>query len=252
MQRESIIPQINDARNRYSQIFSDYLMISAMLWPSQFFYLFRREIKLILSKRSTLGFSCGFYLLLASLAPFALGPEPAVLAETGGGLLWLFFLVTLCLSLDRLMMIDRQTGSLAQIALSGAPLFLVGFSKAASLWLSAAIPLLILTPLAGLLLHLSFPVQLAVALGLLCGGPALCLTATLIASLTVASKPQATLLPLLLLPLYVPILILGSMATMNAFENLSYTGPLLWLVALSLLTVAIFPAFIGWGIKSAL
>src|SRR6202165_3908546 len=108
--------------------------------------------------------------------PFAVGPDLALLTRLGPAILWLGALLASLLTLDRLFMADHDDGSLDLILMSRTPLELACAAKALAHWLAAGLPLIIATPVLGLLLNLDASSTLAVALTLVAGTPALTFT----------------------------------------------------------------------------
>ena len=161
-----------------------------------------------------------FFLIVVTLVPFALGPDLALLARIGPAILWLGALLASLLTLDRLLAIDHEDGSLDLILMAPVPLELAVAVKAVAHWLTTGLPLVIATPLLGLLLNLEPPATGAVALTLLVGPPALTFIGLIGAAITVALRRGGLLVAVLVLPLTVPVLIFGVAAS-----NAAIVGP---------------------------
>jgi heme exporter protein B len=168
-----------------------------------------------------------FFLTVVVLMPFALGPDLALLQRLGPAILWLGALLASLLTLDRLFMADLELACAA---------------KALAHWLAAGLPLVIATPVLGLLLNLDpLPIS-AVALTLLAGTPALTFTGMIGAALAVTLRRGGLLLAVLVLPLSIPVLIFGVAASQAAIlEPLSFGAPFSILCALSLASFVIGP-----------
>jgi heme exporter protein B len=162
-----------------------------------------------------------FFLIVVTLIPFAIGPDLALLARIGPAILWLGALLASLLALDRLIAADHDDGSLDLILMARVPLELATAVKAVAHWLTTGVPLVLASPLLGLLLNLDPTATGAVALTLLVGTPALTFIGLVGAALTVALRRGGLLLAVLVLPLTVPVLIFGVAAA-----NAAITGPM--------------------------
>ncbi|TXC73903.1 heme exporter protein CcmB [Sphingorhabdus soli] len=178
----------------------------------------------------------GFYLLVAMLFPFAVGPDPVLLARTGGGMLWVAALLAALLPVDRLFADDARDGTLDQLALRGIGEESVVVARLAAHWLGFALPLLVATLPAAALLNLDGATLARLAIGLAIGTPALAALGVLVAALTLSLRGAGGIVGLLLLPLAVPVLIFGAGYAADAGG-----APLKLLAAASLFLVAITP-----------
>ena len=154
-----------------------------------------------------------FFLTVVVLMPFAVGPDLALLTRLGPAILWLGALLASLLTLDRLFMADHEDGSLDLILMSRTPLELTCAAKALAHWLAAGLPLIVATPVLGLMLNLDATSTAAVALTLLVGTPALTFTGMIGAALAVTLQRGGLLLAVLVLPLSIPVLIFGVAAS---------------------------------------
>jgi heme exporter protein B len=183
-----------------------------------------------------------FFLTVVVLMPFAIGPELPLLKRLGPAILWLGAMLASLLTLDRLFTADHDDGSLDLIMMSQTPLELTCLAKALAHWIAAILPLIIATPLLGILLNLEPTATLAVALTLLVGTPALTLTGMIGAALAVTMRRGGLLLAVLVLPLSIPVLIFGVAASTAAIaEPGSFGTPFSILCALSLVALAVGP-----------
>jgi heme exporter protein B len=183
-----------------------------------------------------------FFLIVVTLTPFAIGPDPALLTRIGPAILWLGALLASLLALDRLIAMDHEDGSLDLILHSRVPLELALATKAVAHWLTTGLPLVIAAPLLGLLLDLDPKATGAVALTLLVGTPALTFTGLIGAALTVALRRGGLLLAVLVLPLTIPVLIFGVAASNAAIVGpVPFGTPFTVLVALTLMSVVTGP-----------
>ena len=180
-----------------------------------------------------------FFVLVAALVPFAIGPDARLLSRIGGGILWIAALTAALLPVERLIEPDRDDGVLDQLALHGTAEEAVAFAKIVAHWLSFG-PLLLLAALpASVLLAIDGASLVRVEIALAIGTPALAALAVAIAAVTAGLPRSGSLAGLLLLPLSVPLLIFGS-ANALALEG-----------AVSLLLTAAAPFIAGAAIRAS-
>ncbi len=180
-----------------------------------------------------------FFLSLITIVPFAIGPDLNLLGRIGPAILWIAALLASLLGLDRLFQGDHEDGSLDQMLLSPAPLELIVLVKCLAHWFVTGLPLVILSPLFGLMLNLDGPALRAVAITLLVGTPALTFLGAIGAALTVTLRRGGLLLSILVVPLAVPVLIFGVSAAESG--TVPFLTPLVILCALSLASFALSP-----------
>jgi heme exporter protein B len=183
-----------------------------------------------------------FFLAVVTLAPFAIGPDLALLRRIGPAILWLGALLASLLALDRLFLADHEDGSLDVILTGRSPLELAVGVKAMAHWLTTGLPLVLAAPILGLLLNLEFRAMAAVTLTLLAGTPALTFIGLIGAALSVTLRRGGLLLAVLVLPLTVPVLIFGVAASNAAIVGpLPFGTPFMILCALTLASLVIGP-----------
>lgn len=188
----------------------------------------------------------GFFLVVATLVPFAVGPDPRLLERIASGGLWIAALTAALLPIERLLEPDRANGFLDQLTIHGVSEEAVGAAKVAAHWLTFG-PLLLIAALPS-----SFILGLAPAalgrtmIALAVGTPGLAALAVMVAALTAGLPRAGALAGVLLLPLAVPLLIFGAGATGD-----EASGALLLEAAVSLLLVAASPFVIGAAIRAA-
>ncbi len=186
-----------------------------------------------------------FFLLVAALVPFAVGPDAKVLARVGGGMLWLAALTAALLPVERLVEPDRADGTLDQLALHGASEEAVALAKIAAHWLTFG-PLLLIAAVPGsVLVGLDGPALVRALASLLIGTPALAALAVAVAALTAGLPRSGALAGLLLLPLAVPLLIFGAAACAD-----DESGALKLEAAVSLVLLAGAPFAAGAAIRA--
>jgi heme exporter protein B len=187
-----------------------------------------------------------FFLLVATLFPFAVGPDGPLLARTGGGALWMAALLAALLPVDRLIEPDRAAGVLDQLALRGIGEETIALAKLIGHWLSFGPPLMIAAIPAAALMKLPGDVLARLELGLLIGTPGLAALTLGIAALTASLRRSGALAGLLLLPLAIPLLIFGA----GLVSRGNVEGALQLLAAVSLFLVAGAPFAAGVAIRA--
>jgi heme exporter protein B len=204
--------------------------------------LLRRDLKLATRVGGGALIGALFFLIVVTLTPFAIGPDLALLARIGPAILWLGALLASLLALDRLFATDHEDGSLDLIITGGVPLELAILAKALAHWLTTALPLVIISPLLGLLLNIDSAAMRTVALTLLAGTPALTCLGLIGAALAVTLRRGGLLLAVLVLPFTIPVLIFGVAAANTAIVGpLPFGPPFTILCALSLVSLVIGP-----------
>jgi len=193
----------------------------------------RRDLTLAARRRGDWLIAQFFFVMVASLFPLGVGPEPQMLSRIGPGVLWVAATLASLLSLSRLFADDHRDGSLERMILSPEPTVLLVLGKSLAHWLIYGIPLLIIAPVLGLQFNLPAEVILTLEISLLLGTPILSLLGGVGAALTLGLRGGGVLLTLLILPLYIPALIFGAgavdgvMAGTGAEAHLSLLGSFL-------------------------
>ncbi|MGP1253715.1 MAG: heme exporter protein CcmB [Kiloniellales bacterium] len=194
--------------------------------------LVARDLRLALRQRGDALTVVLFFVLTAALFPFGLGPEPNLLARIAPGIVWVTALLAVLLSLERLFLADYEDGSLELLAQAPLPLEVVVLAKVLAHWLTTGLPLLAAAPLIGVIYGLppeGYGVLLA-AMAL--GTPSLSLIGAIGAAVALGARRGGVLVPLLVLPLYVPVLIFGVSAVDARLQGLSPEPHLLLLGAI--------------------
>jgi heme exporter protein B len=208
----------------------------------------RRDLLLALRRKSEVLTSLFFFVIVVSLFPLGIGPEPALLKKIAPGVLWVAALLSTLLGLPRLFAADHLDGTLEQMALSPSPLALLIAGKILAHWLLCGLPLVLLAPLLGLQFALEGQTLFILSLSLLLGTPLLSLIGAMGAALTLGVRGGGVLLALLVLPLYIPTLIFGAGAVEAQSAGLGVEGHMSLLAAL--LALAVF--FAPWATTAAL
>jgi heme exporter protein B len=208
----------------------------------------RRDLLLAWRRRSDVATAVLFFVIVTSLFPLGIGPEPNLLRAIAPGVLWVAALLACMLSLARMFESDHADGALDAMLISPAPLPLIVIARAAAHWMVSGLPLVVLAPVLALQFDLA-PDLLPVLVGsLLLGTPVLSLVGAIGAALTLGLRGGGVLLALLVLPLYVPVLILGAGALEAAAAGQGAAAHCLLLGALLVLAGAFAP----WAISAAL
>lgn len=201
----------------------------------------KRDLLLAFRRRSDVATTLFFFLIVSSLFPLGIGPEPAVLSSIAPGVLWVAALLAGMLSLTRLFAADFADGSLEQMLLAPQPLTLLVTAKVLAHWLVCGLPVVLLAPLIGLQYALPNDALFVLIISLLLGTPALSLIGAIGAALTLGVRGSGLLVALLVLPLYVPVLIFGAGAVAASQHGMSAQAHLSLLAACSLLALVLAP-----------
>ena len=203
--------------------------------------LLRRDLALAVRAGGGFGLGLAFFLIVTVMVPFGIGPQSDLLARVAAGVLWIGALLACLLSLDRILALDWEDGSLDLLATAPIPMEGLVLIKALAHWLTTGLPLVLAAPALGVLLNLPGPGYLWIVVSLSVGTPALSVIGTFGAALTVGLKRGGLLLSLLVLPPYVPTLIFGAEVARRGIDGLTVQTPLLMLAGISLGAVALLP-----------
>lgn len=190
-----------------------------------------------------------FYLAVTAVAPFAVGPDLPLLARLGPALLWLGVLLSLLLGLERLFQSDEEDGTLDQLRLADVPLALIVLAKAAAHWTAAALPLIVATPLAAILLNMEPAALLLTLVTFLVGTPGLALVGAVGAAVAVSLRRSGVLIAILVLPLSIPSVIFGVAVVEAGTAGRDYGPALALLAAVTLVFAVIAPLAAAAALK---
>lgn len=210
--------------------------------------LVTRDLRLVLRRRADPLSVLVFFVLVASLFPLGVGPQPDQLRTMGPGVVFVAALLAAMLSLGRMFADDFQDGTLEQLLLSACPLPLLVAAKMLAHWISSGLLLALVSPLLALQFDLGGPATGVLLLALLLVTPLLSLIGAVGAALTVGVRGAAVLMPLLILPLCVPALIFGTAAVEASRTGMAFSGHF------SLLGAFLVLALVGapWATATAL
>ena len=186
--------------------------------------VFKRDLRVALRRRSDTFSTLIFFVMVVSLFPLGVGPEPQLLRTMAPGVLWVAAMLASMLSLPRLFADDHSDGTLEQMLLSTHSLPWLVLGKTLAHWVGSGLPLVLLSPVLALQFDLSASATGVLVLSLLLGTPILSLIGAMGAALTVGLRGSSVLLSLLVLPLTIPVLIFGAGAIEAHNAGLGVTG----------------------------
>lgn len=211
-----------------------------------------RELVLAYRHRGELANPMLFFLMIVSLYPLGISPEPEILRTIAPGVVWIAALLATLFSLENLFRTDFHDGTLEQLLLSPHPLPLLIIAKVLAHWLISGLPMLLLAPLLGLLLDLPAKGLWALIATLALGTPLLSLIGAIGTALIVGLRRGGILLTLLVIPLYIPVLIFATDAVSAAAAGLPISGQLYFLAALLVLALTLVPLALAAAIRISL
>lgn len=214
--------------------------------------LLRRDLTLAWRRRGDIALPVLYAVIVVTLFPFALGPEPALLARIAGGVVFVTVLLAMLLSLDGLFRPDIDDGSMEQLMLAPQPLALLVGMKILAHWLTAALPLIVVAPVLAGMLHLPSAATGVLVLALAIATPLLSLLGGVLVALTAGAKRSGMLLALMLLPLCVPVVIFAAGAVAAAQDGLPWIAPIAWLGAGLALAVVLAPLACAAALRIAM
>lgn len=217
-----------------------------------FLEIIKRELKIAMRKRSEILNPLWFFLIVITLFPLVIGPDPKLLSRIAPGIAWVAALLSALLSFERLFRDDFIDGSLEQLMLTKQPLVLTALSKVVAHWLLTGLPLILLSPIAALLLSLEIHLWWALVLTLILGSPVLSCIGAIGVALTVGLRKGGVLLSLLVVPLFIPVLIFASSVLDAAGLNLPYMGQLAILGAMMVSAITLSPFAVAAALRISL
>lgn len=206
-----------------------------------FLTLLRRDLLLAFRRPAEIANPLLFFIIVVTLFPLGIGPEPNTLQTIAPGVIWVAALLASMLSLDGMFRTDFDDGALEQILLSPHPLSVLVLAKIIAHWMVSGLPLILLSPLLGMFMNLSSESIVALVLTLSLGTPVLSLIGSIGTALTVGLRKGGVLLSLLVLPLYIPVLIFAASAVEVAGVGFPIAAQLSFLGALLALALTLAP-----------
>ena len=217
-----------------------------------FLALLKRDLKLAARHGLDSFMVVAFFVLVVTLFPLAVGPEQAILGRIGSGMIWVAALLSSMLSMDRLFQQDYEDGSLDLLVLSPSALELLVLAKTLAHWTSTGLPLIIVSPLLGILMNVSSAGYGTMIFSLALGTPILSLVGAIGAALSLGARRSGVLISLLILPLLIPVLVFGVSAVEAALTDLPTRSELMILGAMLLVALALVPYAAAAALRQAL
>ncbi|ERH29328.1 MULTISPECIES: heme exporter protein CcmB [unclassified Aggregatibacter] len=217
-----------------------------------FWHIIKRELQIAMRKQAEILNPLWFFLIVITLFPLVIGPDPELLSRIAPGVAWVAALLSALLSFERLFRDDYIDGSLEQLMLTSQPLVLTALAKVLAHWLLTGLPLILLSPIAALLLSLEIPIWWALVLTLLLGTPVLSCLGAIGVALTVGLRKGGVLLSLLVVPLFIPVLIFSASVLDAAGLSLPYNGQLAILGAILAGVMTLSPFAIAAALRISL
>ncbi|MEY4592840.1 MAG: heme exporter protein CcmB [Pseudomonadota bacterium] len=221
--------------------------MTQMLWA-----ILARDLKLALRRQADIVSALFFFIIVVSLFPLGIGPEPDLLRKLAPGVLWVAALLATMLSLPRLFADDYRDGTLEQLALTPTPMGIMVTGKVIAHWVVSGLPLTLLAPVLGIQFDLPAEALWVLTFALLLGTPALSGIGAIGAALTLGVRGGGVLLSLLVLPLYIPVLIFGAGAVEATMSGLGGEGHLSLLAAMTVAALGFAPWAAAAALKIAL
>lgn len=207
-----------------------------------------RDLLVAMRRRADVLTALVFFVIVVSLFPLGVGPEPQLLRTIAPGVMWVAALLASLLTLPRLFAADHTDGTLEQMLVSASPLGVIVVGKVIAHWLVSGLPLVLISPLLALQFDLHQNTQVVLAMSLLAGTPVLSFVGAIGAALTLGLRGGGVLLAVLTLPLYVPVLVIGAGAADMAAAGMDVSGHFMLLGGLLIAAAALAP----WAIAAAL
>ena len=190
-----------------------------------------------------------FFIIVVCLFPLALGPDSELLTKIAPGIIWVAALLAILISIGNLFRQDAEQGYLDLLLLSPYPLTLLVLGKILSHWITHCLPLILISPLLGILLNLHPQQEKVLILTLLLGTPVLSLIGAIGAALVTGIRGSGLLLPILIMPLYIPVLIFGTGTILAAGMGQAVSGYLAIMGAILLVSLGFAPFLTGVALR---
>jgi len=217
-----------------------------------FIQVIKRELITAFRRKSDILNPLWFFIIVITLFPLGIGPEPNLLLRIAPGVIWVAALLSALLSMERLFRDDFLDGSLEQLMLTDTPLGLIVTAKVVAHWLLTGLPILFVSPVLAVFLSLDANTFMATFITLLLGTPVLSFVGAIGVALTVGLRKGGVLLSLLILPLFIPVLIFATSAIDAASFGVSYSGPVAILGAMLAASVTLSPFAIAASLRVSL
>ncbi len=203
--------------------------------------IIKRDLKCVSQNLSSAIQPIGFFLIVISLFPLAVTPEPEILQRIAPGVIWISALLATLLALDNLFKEDFNNGTIDQMFIAANSLYVVALARIISHWLISGLPLIVMCLIIAMMLQVPAHAVDALAASLLLGTPTLSMVGSIGAALTVGLRYSGVLLTMITLPLYIPVLIFGASCISSDLTGLQWTGQAYLLSAILVLSVTLAP-----------
>lgn len=217
-----------------------------------FLAIIRRDLAIAFRTGGGGALGVAFFVIVTTLVPFGVGPVPELLSRIAPGMLWVAALLACFLTLDRLFQADVEDGSMDVLALSPVSLEVIVLAKCVAHWLTTGLPLLLAAPVMALTLGLPDHAYAVMIASLALGTPSLSLIGAIGAALTAGMRRGGVLTAVLVLPLYVPTLILGALAVNASAMNLPAAPYLMLSGAITLAALPLAPFVAAAALRLAI
>jgi heme exporter protein B len=214
-----------------------------------YFILIQSEIIMTLRQASSWMTPLLFFVIVVCFFPLALGPDSELLQTIAPSIIWVAAMLAMIISTGNIFRNDMEDGFLDILLLSQCSLTLLTLCKIFSHWLTHALPLIIISPLLAFLLHLPLKEQYVLMITLLLGTPVLSLIGGIGAGLVIGIRNRGLLLPILIMPFYIPVLIFGTGTIQIAATHQPVIAYYAIMAAILLITLAFAPLFTGMALK---
>jgi len=201
----------------------------------------RRDLLIAYKRKNDLFNPFMFFVLVATLFPIGISPEPEALGEISAGVLWISALLASLLAMDNLFRADYEDGSLELLMLSPHPLYFLVLAKNIAHWLVSGLPVVLVSPLIAYMLNFPEGVYSTLVLTLLLGTPVLSLLGSIGVALTVGLGSRGLILAVITLPMSVPVLIAGTLTVSQTLEGASLSGYLAIMGAMLIAALTLAP-----------
>jgi len=201
----------------------------------------RRDLLIAYKRKNDLFNPFMFFVLVATLFPIGISPEPESLGEISAGVLWISALLASLLAMDNLFRADFEDGSLELLMLSPHPLYFLVLAKNIAHWLVSGLPVVLVSPLIAYMLNFPEGAYTTLVLTLLLGTPVLSLLGSIGVALTVGLGSRGLILAVITLPMSVPVLIAGTLTVSQTLEGASLSGYLAIMGAMLVVALTLAP-----------
>ena len=215
------------------------------IWRA-FLAVFSRELAINIAQQGQWAMVLMFYVIVVSLFPIA---HIIIAPSIGITIIWVAVLLTAFIAQESILRLDYQIGIFDQMLLSHGPFSLLLLAKICAHWLTYAMPMILLTPIIGVSLSLSGFSIAMLCLSLFLGTLILFLVGAIGSALTVSLARGGVLLAVLILPLYVPVLVLGNSIGILSTEGIIAGGQIALLAALAIGALLTAPLAVAYAIK---